>query len=245
MLSHKRLVSLLPAFALAVAAGAVDPEVAEGLELYRALKYDRAVVVLGRALAKSDLFDADRREALETLGFAYTVLGDTVNAELTFHALLDRDPKRRLDPGLSPRLRDSFSAARKSWTAGRVIELQLTSTLEKRELTGELRGGDPRRVGAVSTRDTSGKTAPLYCRDRACRGERPDSTFYVDVADHQGAILHTSGPHEPGAIAGDGPAWWVYAAIAAGVVGGGIALSVALAGGDDAPPGSLGKLQLP
>src|SRR5687768_6410914 len=108
MLSQIRVFSLLPALLLSGLAAAVDPEVAEGLGLYQSLKYDRAVVVLGRALAKPDLGEDDRRTAMETLGFAYTVLGDTVNAELTFWALLDREPGHVLDPNLSPRLRDAY-----------------------------------------------------------------------------------------------------------------------------------------
>jgi hypothetical protein len=245
MLSQNCLLSLLPALALAYAAIAVDPEVAEGLELYRGLKYDRAVVVLGRALAKSELPDSDRGEALETLGFAYTVLGDSVNAELTFHTLLDRDPEHALDAGLSPRLRDAFDSAKRSWTAGRHVRFKLASSLAKKDLSGVLDGGDPRRVGSVVARDEdSKKTSPLYCKQRACRGERPDVPFFIDVADHHGTILDTSGPHIP-EVASDGPEWWVYAAIAAGVVGGGIAISVALANRGEAPAGSLGKLQLP
>jgi hypothetical protein len=244
MLSQNRVFSLLPAFALACAAIAEDPEVREGLELYRELKYDRAVVVLGRALAKRDLPDVDRSVALETLGFAYTVLGDTVNAQLTFHTLLDRRPKHALDPALSPRLRDAFTEAKRSWTEGRKIRFQLTSGLEKKELAGELVGGDPLRVGAVVARDESGVSSPLYCKDRACRGGRPDEVFFIDVADHRGTKLDTSGPFTPVNTSEDTQIW-IYAGIAAAVIGGGIALSVALASGGDAPSGSLGRLQLP
>jgi hypothetical protein len=244
MLSQNRVFSLLPAFALAWAAIAVDPEVREGLELYRELKYDRAVVVLGRALAKRDLPDADRSLALETLGFAYTVLGDVVNAQLTFQNLLDRDPKHALDSTLSPRLRDAFTEAKRSWTEGRKIRFQITSVLEKKDLSGELVGGDPQRVGAVVTRDQSGASSPLYCKDRACRGERPDDIFFIDVADHRGTKLDTSGPFTPVKTGEETPIWF-YAGIAAVVIGGGIALSVALAGGGDVPSGALGRLQLP
>lgn len=244
MLSHKCVLSLLTALALCASAIAQDADVREGLELYRSLQYDRAVVVLARALGKSRLSEADRAEALETLGFAYTVLGDGGNGELTFHALLDLEPQHTLDAGLSPRLRDAFSAAKKSWSAGRKLHFQLTSSLAKKELTGELQGGDPERAGAVTAREESGKTSPLYCQARACRGERPDEMFFVDVADHQGAILDSSGPHEP-ELSSDGPPWWLYAVIAVGVLGGGVAISVAFSGRDDAPVGSLGKLQLP
>lgn len=245
MLSQDRLFPLLSVTGLSfVLAAAVDPEVAEGLELYRSLKYDRAVVVLGRALAQPDITDEDRRDALETLGFAYIVLGDEINAELTFHALLDADPAYAPDGRLSPRLRDAIAGAKTSWTRARAIQLRLTSSLSKKQLTGELEGGDPRRAKTVRTRDLLGGTSLLYCTARTCRGERPDSSFYIDVLDHTGSNLHTSGPFEPEYSSTDTP-WWVYAAIAAGIVAGGVTVAVALSPGDGPPNGSLGKLQLP
>jgi hypothetical protein len=241
MLSQDGLIPLLLGLALAAA---VDPEVTEGLELYRSLKYDRAVVVLGRALAKTNISDEDRHDALETLGFAYIVLGDEINAELTFHTLLDTAPSYAPDGRLSPRLRDAITAAKSSWSRGRAIQFRLTSSLAKNEIAGELEGGDPRRVGSVRTRELLGATAPVYCKARGCRGERPGGSFYIDVLDHAGTILHTSGPHEP-ELSPEATPWWIYAAIVAGVVGGGIAIAVATSGGEEAPPGSLGKLQLP
>ena len=49
---------------LGLVIAAVDPDVAEGLSLYQRLKYDRAVVALGRALAKHELPREDRIAAL-------------------------------------------------------------------------------------------------------------------------------------------------------------------------------------
>jgi hypothetical protein len=158
--------------------------------------------------------------------------------------LLDRSPKHALDSNLSPRLRDAFAAAKRLWVAGRKIEFLLRSPLSKRQLVGVLKGGDPKRVGKVIVRDQNGKTSEMYCSERECRGERPDTEFSLDVVDHRGMKLSESGPFRPELVE-ESPPWWIWAAIGAGVIGGGIALSFALGGGDDAPSGSLGKVQLP
>jgi hypothetical protein len=230
---------------LGLVIAAVDPDVAEGLSLYQRLKYDRAVVALGRALAKHELPREDRVAALETLGFAYTVLGDATNSELTFHNLLDLAPTYALDPSLSPRLLSAFAQAKSSWIEGRTVQFELRSSLSSRDLEGTLLGGDDRRVGSVVARLGDGAAMPLLCRDRGCRGERPRERFTIEVLDHTGALLSTSGPYEAAPEDSDGEPWWVLALIAAAAVGGGVALTLAIAGSDEAPPGSLGRLQLP
>ncbi|MCK6548234.1 hypothetical protein L6R52_20470 [Myxococcota bacterium] len=233
----------LPAGALAaLALAATDPTVAEGLGLYQRLKYDEAAIVLERARKRSDLERDDRVEALETLGFAYAVLNDAARAEGAFHELLDLVPGHELDPSLSPRLRSAFAQAKSSWLEGRIVTFVVTSPDGDVALTGALRDGDPRRVGAVILRDATGQTSPLACIARDCRGERPEAQFWVDVFDHRHALLTTAGP-----FAGAEPRglpWWLWAAIAAGVAGG-ITIGAVAASGPDAPDGSLGRWQLP
>jgi hypothetical protein len=230
---------------LGLVIAAVDPDVAEGLSLYQRLKYDRAVVALGRALAKRELPREDRIAALETLGFAYTVLGDATNSELTFHSLLDLAPSYALDPSLSPRLLSAFAQAKSTWIEGRTVQFELRTTLSARELEGTLLGGDVRRVGSVVARFGDGQAMPLLCRDRGCRGERPHDRFTIEVLDHTGALLSTSGPFEGAPDEDEGEPWWILALVAAAAVGGGVALTLAIAGSEEAPPGTLGRLQLP
>lgn len=228
---------------LALAVGTTDPGVGEGLELYQGLKYDRAVVALGRALAQPGLSLEDRRLALETLGFSYTVLGDAQNAELTFHTLLDLVPAHELDEGLSPRLTSAFAQAKSTWLEGRHVRYAVTSPDGERVLLLELREGDPRRVGSAVVRDAKGATAPLACRERQCRGERPASEFTIEVLDHQGTPLARLGPLAP--YVEEASTWWIWLAVGAVAIGGAITIGVA-AQDDGAPPsGSLGRLQLP
>lgn len=224
--------------------GVTDPDVTEGLLFYERLKFDRAVVTLGRALAKP-LPGEDRVAALETLAFAYAVLGDARHAESTFHLLLDGHPNHALPSTLSPRLKGAFEEAKRSWLEGRRIMFILESPLDQGELRGRLDGGDPNRIGVARSRDRDGRMRPLSCRARECRGELPSTTFFVELCDPLGTILHTAGPFEPLPREG-GPlatAWW-WAAAAALALSGGIAISIALGRGEP-PEGSLGRLKLP
>lgn len=238
---------ILPLGALFVALllpGAPDADVAAGIALYHRLDYDRAVVALGRALTKNDLSAEDRCAALETLGFAYVVLGDGVNAERTFKNLLDEAPAYDVAPALSPRLKSAFARAKSAWIEGRRIGFEVTSSPAAKELAGKMIGGDPARVGHAVARVEDGHASPLRCQERECRGERPEAKFFIDLFDHAGEVLVTGGPYPPRIAEHDGPSWWVIAGVAAAAVGGGIALSLALRKGD-APAGSLGRLQLP
>ena len=84
---------LLLAVALAGNPLTSDPEIKSGLGLLDKLEYDRAVVVLGRALTRPDLPKVDRVAGLEALAFAYTILDDRVHADETFCELLDVYPE--------------------------------------------------------------------------------------------------------------------------------------------------------
>jgi hypothetical protein len=210
--------------------------------MYERLEYDRAVVALGRALTKTEVSRADRVKALETLGFAYTVLGDPVHAESSFSALLDLAPGHAVAASLSPRLRDAFDRARASWSEGRHVVFALTSSLGDKDLVVVMSSGDPARVGSVAAREEHGRGEPLYCKGRECRGSRPDAPFYIDVRDHTNAMLTTGGPYLPEQH--QGIAWWIWGSLALAAIGGGMALAFALRK-DEAPPGSLGRLQLP
>jgi hypothetical protein len=231
--------------ALGLSAVRTDPDVAQGLALYQGLDFDRAVVALQRALTKKEISREDRAKALETLAFAYTVLGDSIHAEHTFHVLLDEDPGYNVDPDLSPRLRSAFVQAKSTWIEGRRIAFAITSPLDQKELAGRLTTGDPERVGTVVARGDSGRIFALACQAAECRGERPDEPFYVDVRDHKRTLLFTIGPFTPEVKeASSSPTWWLWLAAGAAAVGGGVALGLALHKGEP-PAGTLGRLQLP
>lgn len=221
--------------------GASDPDVSRGLSLFRALEYDRAVVVLGRALVREDLTRDDRLEGLEALAFSYTILQDGVHAEETFHRLLDLQPSYEVPASQSPRLRESFAEARTTWLAGRKITV--TVIPDPSDVRAQL-GGDPGRVGQVVARTEAGEATRLDCKAGRCTGPKPDATFTVEVRDHVGTVLATAGPFEPRDDPGGPLPWWGWAIAGAGVVGG-AAIVLLLASPSDAPPGDLGTLRLP
>jgi len=229
------LPNILPLLVLVAA----HPEVEQGLGLFDRLEYDRAVVVLGRALTREDLSREERVTALETLAFAYAILGDHVNAERAFHRLLDLAPEHRVGGNRSPRLREAFEAAKTSWETGRRIELVVEPDPDR--VVVNLGAGDPARVGSVVLAEKT--RTPLSCTGRICRGARPDASFSVEVLDHQGAILASAGPFE-GKPALHLP-WWAWALIGAGAIAGGAAIGATLARDRDAPEGSLGRTRLP
>lgn len=225
--------------------GATDPDVEEGLALYKRLDYDRAVVALQRALTNQEISSEDRAKALETLGFAYTVLGDSVHAEHTFHVLLDENPAYTVDPDLSPRLRSAFVQAKGSWIEGRRLRLAITSPLDQKDLVVRLETGDLARAGSIVIRGDSGKTTALACQGDTCHGERPDEAFYLDARDHHRTLLFTAGPFMPEVKStSNAPTWWLWVAAGAAAVAGGVALGVALHK-NEPPAGTLGRLQLP
>lgn len=231
-----------PLIVLAVVClGAADPEVDRGLSLFKALEYDRAVVILGRALSRTDLSRADRIEALQALAFSYTILQDEVHARETFHRLLDLEPSYEVPSSQSPRYREAFAKARTTWIEGRKVRFTLED--DPTQIIGIL-SGDPARVGEVVAKTDRGEASAIRCTKERCSGERPDVPFTIEVRDHNGTVLEASGPYDPvGEREGVLP-WWAWAAIGAGIVGGGVMVLVAASPGDP-PAGSLGSLQLP
>jgi hypothetical protein len=234
------LLAALLAAGLGLGATPAD-DVALGLRHYERLEYDRAVVVLGRALTDAELSPTQRATALEVLAFSYVVLDDAVHATESFHRLLDRDPGYRVDERRSPRLRDAFLAALESWTEGRKIAFEPDADTDL--TSGRLIGGDPARVGAVETLDDEGRRRVLSCERRSCRGDRPGIPFRVRVLDAREQVLFETARLE-GAPSGP-PAWLWWVAIGVGVVAAGTTIAV-VAGSSGAPPdGSLGTLMLP
>lgn len=219
-----------------------DPEVLGGLSLLERLEYDRAVVVLGRALTRSDLSRSDRLAGLEALAFAYTILDDRVHADETFADLLDFAPTYQVAAGRSPRLRDGFTRGKKAWEAGRQVGFSLDPTAA--DVAGTL-SGDPRRLGEVRVRTEDGVSEALRCEGSACRGSRPEESFHVELVDHAGTVLATAGPYEGRSVPGSALLpWWVWVAIGVGAVGMS-AVVIAAASPGDPPAGTLGTIQLP
>lgn len=218
-----------------------DPDVAQGLALFGALEYDRAVVVLGRALTKPDLDPRDERSALEALAFSYTVLDDSVHGAETFALLLDRDPSFEVDPSRSPRLRQGFARAKEAWLAGRRVSVRLEPDPGRIALA---LSGDPARIGEVVAIDEAQQLQPLRCEGQSCVGPRPPRPFRVEVRDHRGAPLASAGPFPGAAVEEAAFPWWGYVAIGAGILAtGAIVVGAAIPHG--APSGSLGRFELP
>ncbi|MCC7384092.1 MAG: hypothetical protein IT384_19775 [Deltaproteobacteria bacterium] len=229
-----------------LAAGAADPEVRDGLELYRRLEYDRAVVVLGQALRRTDVTAEDRRAGLEALAFAYTAIGAEREAEETFHQLLDRVPSYALGADQSPRFRDAFRRAQSTWEEGRRVGITLNPDPDRCAV--EL-SGDPDRVGEVVTVAERQDLARLTCDAARCSGERPEVPFWIEVRDHRGTVLGRFGPWpaKPSARPSASEAflpWWAWVAVGAAAAGLGATVLV-LSSPVEPPPGSLGTLRLP
>lgn len=239
-----------PTLVLALALGAVpaaaaadaSAEVKEGLSLFGNLEYDRAVVILGRALTSAELSPADRRAGLEALAYCYAILDDAVHADERFAALLDADPSFQVDPARSPRLRGAFARAKEAWSKGRQVGLALEPDSER--LVGSL-SGDPARIGSVVAIDEGGGEEPLRCERQACAGARPKARFRIEIRDHRGVPLKVLGPFDGRQDAGDGAfPWWGYLAIGAGALATG-AIIVAAVVPRGVPSGSLGRFDLP
>ena len=232
-----RPTALLAAVLCLAAGGSSD--ITQGLSLYEALEYDRAVVILGRALGRDDLGEDERTQGLQTLAFCYVVLDDDEQAEETFHALFDHHPAHRLGVDASPRLSQAYDHARATWAAGRRIQLDASAhgSMVSVTLTG-----DPRRVGRVVT-VAGDRRAALVCQRDRCEGARPPEEFTVTALDHRGTPLATS-TALPGAGASV-PTWMIWAAVGIAVIAGGVAAGVAISRPGDPPEGNLGTLRLP
>jgi len=244
MVPHREVpapVLLLAVVLLGAGPKPADVEIARGLELFERLDYDRAVVVLGRALTRPNVAHADRLIGLEALAFSYTILEDAVHAEETFHRLLDVAPDHQIDKARSPRLRNAFRYAKASWVEGRNVALALDPTAP--EVAGTL-SGDPRRLGAVVVISEDGETWSLRCEGTTCRGPKPAARFRVDLRDHAGLVLATAGPFEGTPPPSRVLPWWAWVAIGVAAAGT-TALVIGVAQPGDPPPGSLGTLQLP
>lgn len=231
-----RRIGLITMGLLLAAAGTDGVE--HGLALFDQLEYDRAVVVLQRALTDPALPTADRRIGLERLAFAYVVLADPVNAARTFHRLLDLDPAYTVPNAESPRLRRAFADAMASHQAPVILE----TTVDDATVTTRL-GAGTERVQRVLLDAADGAQVELTCEDAACAGPRPPSRFFVAALDGDGLEIARAGPYE-GASAG-GPPWWLWLVLGAAAAAGGVTAAVLLGADDQPPEGDLGRLALP
>jgi hypothetical protein len=231
----------------ALSLAARDPDLERGLELFERLEYDRAIVVLQRALARPTLPLDERARALETVAFAYSVLDDRPSAERAFQSLLDVDPRYEVPASRSPRLRQAFQAAKQAWTRGRVVEIEVRLTDDEVHL--ELTGDPERRraVRVVTTpvegADAAGEARVIACVGARCDAPRPREGFVVEVLDHRGARLAVSAPQPPRPRPPEGTTWLWVALGAAAALGGAIAIGVAAQ--PQPPEGTLGRLPLP
>jgi len=216
-------------------AGASASGVDEGLVLFERLRYDRAVVVLQRALTEPDLSKHDRRRGLEGLAFAYVVLEDRVNATKAFHRLLDLDPDYQMPAHRSPRLVRAFEDAVASWHPTTALEVDVADDTVR--IT--VRGATPHRL-ALGAAD--GSQVELRCEARACAAVRPPASFHVHALAEDGSTIATAGPY---AASGAGPPWWIWVGVGAAVVAGGVTAAVLLTRDDAPPEGDLGRLALP
>jgi hypothetical protein len=96
---------------LLVATPAVDPDVRQAIEFYDALEFERVIPLLQRALARPELSDADRIEALACLARTEAVYRHRQRAVRAFVKLLRLAPDYGLSTYESPLIQRAFEQA--------------------------------------------------------------------------------------------------------------------------------------
>jgi hypothetical protein len=94
-----------------VATPAVDPDVRQAIAFYDTLEFERVIPLLQRALARPELSDADRIEALACLGRTEAVYRHRQRAVRAFVKLLKLAPDYGLSTYESPLIQRAFEQA--------------------------------------------------------------------------------------------------------------------------------------
>ena len=119
-----------------------------GRNAFRYGDYDQAVSLLGGLLSPKVLLDSseDVHEALELLGIAGHMRGDTDTARSAFVRLLTLEPDARLDPLVAPPQVVDFFDALRSDLAAKLERYRLQQELERRTRELRAREAAPRRL---------------------------------------------------------------------------------------------------
>jgi len=95
----------------------------QGLDLFEAVEYERAVEVLSAALLEQGNSTEELVMIYRTLGTLYVYLGRESEAQAALRRLLCEAPDFQFDAYASPQIREVFDAVRTSWIeAGRPCE---------------------------------------------------------------------------------------------------------------------------
>jgi hypothetical protein len=116
----------LLALGVAAAAHAENPQLAQCKDLEAEFDYQGMLRECTAAAAESSTSKEERVEALGLLGYAHTALGDDATAQVWFLRLLVIDPEHELPSDISPRFREAFARAQKTFATRGVVSVAHT-----------------------------------------------------------------------------------------------------------------------
>jgi hypothetical protein len=111
----------LLALGVAAAAQAGNPQLAQCKRLEAEFDYEGMLSECSAAAADPSTSKEERVEATRLLGFAHTALGDDASTQLWFLRLLVIDPEHELPSDVSPRFREAFARAQKTFATRGVV----------------------------------------------------------------------------------------------------------------------------
>lgn len=227
------------------------------------LEFEKAVSLLERLLSKNTLQTNERIEAYGLLAIAYIAQGQTDSAETAFGALLKLDPDHRIDPLLSPKIREVFVRV-KSQVIHPVRLFGLNAERQGEVLRLRVRIQDPdQRLTRLLLRyrgpHHAYRTAhfELQTNGKARRGELalpyPDETLdyhligYDQAGHHVAALGRSDSPYRLFVQRVEDEKawhqrWWTWAIAAGAVVGTVAAIAIVRSQDEELPEGSLGTL---
>ena len=237
------------------------------------LRYDDAIPMLERAVSDPRTEASEKIVAYRLLGVAHVARGEPESATAAFTRLLELDPGYRLDPRLSPKIRQVFDGAVAQMRARpRLVDVKATP--EGRRVTVSVRVEDERSVIGDLKLYTRTQGGPFAARPMVRANGHAESV--VDIPDlkrltldyfivglHAGESVVQVGDAKaplslfverrtqtvvtppPKESTGLLESWWFWGACAL-VIAGGVTAGVLLSSGDPARPmGTLDPIELP
>lgn len=143
----------------------------QGLELFEAVEYERAVEVLSAALLEQGNDTQELVQIYRTLGTLYVYLGREAEAEAALRRLCCAAPEFQFDEYASPRIREVYSRVRAQWVeAGRQCESHATeeaAPVTMDHLSPDVTGADEALDITVTIEDPEMRVATVVLFYRA------------------------------------------------------------------------------
>lgn len=213
---------------------------------YAEADYANAAATLDEIVARADLLERDRKEALLMLGFSHVALGHEEAARRRFRDLVRMDNGYVLPPGTSPKLRAMFEEARLEVRNAPKLEALapiLSPAAAGDKVRLRFKGSNVREghvpvliwrfvgAGAFNERPLATQSGELTTQVTVDSPKRLELEYYAEVRDRNNQVLGSSGTtqkpyryqlpnYQP--LAGPTPfykKWWFWTAIGAVAAG--------------------------